>query len=151
MGQSNSTLVATVTWIAATIAAMISVILPLVYFLSAKGVLSATLDTEAEINARIAAQVIQANPALWRFQTAKLEEFLKRRPGQGHEEIRRIVDLDGKTIAESADAVAQPLVWSSAAVMDSGIKVGEIQIARSMLPVICAPRELACSLCCSAA
>ena len=136
MSQSNSSLVATVTWIAAIIAATISVLLPLVYFLSAKGVLSATLDTEAEINARIAAQVIQANPALWRFQTAKLEEFLKRRPGQGHEEIRRIVDLDGKTIAESADAVAQPLVWSSAAVMDSGIKVGEIQIARSMLPVI---------------
>lgn len=136
MSQSNSRLVATVTWIAATIAVVISIILPLVYFLSAKGVLSAVLDTEAEINARITAQVIQANPSLWRFQTAKLEEFLKRRPGQGHGEIRRIVDLDGKTIAESADAVAQPLTWSSADIMDSGIKVGQIQIGRSMLPVV---------------
>ena len=136
MVPANHRLIAIVSWIAAVIATIVAVALPLSYFVSAKSVLIAVLDTEVEINARITAQVVQANPALWRFQTAKLEEFLKRRPRHGEAEVRRVVDLDGKTIAESAAAVATPIVWSAADVMDSGVKVGELRIARSLMPLI---------------
>ena len=136
MVASNDKLIATVSAIAAIIAAIVAIALPLTYFISARSVLSAVLETEVEINARITAQVVQANPALWRFQTAKLEEFLKRRPRHGAAEIRRVVGLDGKTIAESADAVVAPMRWSATDVMDSGVKVGELRIARSLTPLI---------------
>lgn len=136
MVAANHRLIATVSWIAAVIATIVALALPLSYFVSARSVLTAVLETEVEINARITAQVIQANPALWRFQTAKLQEFLKRRPRHGAAEIRRVIDLDGKIIAESADAVAAPIVWSSADVMDAGVKVGELKIARSLIPLL---------------
>jgi len=135
-------LAATVSWIAAVIAAVVAIALPLTYFSSARNVLYAVLETEAEINAYIAAQVVRANPTLWRFQTAKLEEFVKRRPRHGEAEIRRVVDLDGKTIAESADAVALPIEWRSADIMDAGVNVGQLTIGRSMAPLLWRTAEI---------
>ena len=136
MSSGDQRLAITVTWIAVVIAAIVTIVLPLTYLLSAKFVLDAVLETEAAINARIAAQVVRANPTLWRFQTAKLEEFLTRRPRRRDAEIRRVVDLDGKTITESADAITPPIAWSSADIMDSGVKVGQIRIGRSMAPLL---------------
>ena len=142
MSPGDHRLAATVSWIAAVIAAVVAIALPLTYFLSARNVLYAVLETEAEINAYIAAQVVRANPTLWRFQTAKLEEFVKRRPRHGEAEIRRVVDLDGKTIAESADAVALPIEWRSADIMDAGVNVGQLTIGRSMAPLLWRTAEI---------
>lgn len=142
MSPGDYRLAATVSWIAAVIAAIVAIALPLTYFLSARNVLYAVLETEAEINARIAAQVVRANPTLWRFQTPELEEFVKRRSRHGGAEIRRVVDLDGKTIAESADAIAPPVQWRSADIMDAGVNVGQILIGRSMTPLLWRTAEI---------
>jgi signal transduction histidine kinase len=93
------------------------------------------LDTEAEINARIASQVINANPELWRYQHAKLEEFLARRPRHGEAEARRIFDVDGQVIAQSVDPLRPPLVRKSMVLLDSGVAVGRIEISRSLWPL----------------
>jgi len=125
-----------ISWIAGVVAVIASCAPPMIFFVSSYNLQQAVIDTETEINAGIATQIINANPGLWRFQQLKLEEFLQRRPHQGGLEVRRIVDLDGKVIAESADAIASPSMWRSRDILDAGVKVGEIKIARSLRPLL---------------
>lgn len=126
----------TITWIAGSIAALIGVALPLFYFFGSYHLLVAVLDTETEINSRIASQVINANPELWRFQHLKLEEFLKRRPRHGAAEVRRVTDTNHQVIAESTDPLAAPVLWRSTDLLDSGVVVGKIEIGRSLRPLL---------------
>jgi GAF domain-containing protein len=132
----DSKISATITWIAGVVAVAVACALPATFFVSSYWLQKAVIDTEAEINARLASQVINANPTLWRFQQQKFEEFLQRRPHQGDHEIRRIVNLEGKMIAESADPITAPWMWRSRDILDAGVKVGEIQIGRSLRPLV---------------
>jgi signal transduction histidine kinase len=110
--------------------------LPFFYCLSYYHEIEAVLISEAEINGRLASQIIDANPTLWRFQQPKLEEFLRRRPSGGIPEVRRIVDLRGVVIAEAADRISAPILWRSVAIQDSGVAVGWLTIGRSLRPLV---------------
>ena len=136
MQPINPNFARTVSWFAGLIAVVIAIILPLGYFTLERQNQAAALDAEAEINARLATQVINANPEMWRFQQLKLGEFLSRRPRHGQPEIRRIFDDREGLIAESVDAVTSPLLFKSVEILDSGIRVGYIEIGRSIRPLI---------------
>lgn len=73
---------------------------------------SQPLDAEAEINARLLSQVIEA-PEMWHFDDLKLEEFLRRRSEHGQPETRRIFDTQRNLIAQSVDAIDQPRITRS--------------------------------------
>jgi signal transduction histidine kinase len=133
---ADSKVASVIAWIAGVVAVVVSCALPAIYFFTTYKLQQAVIDTEAEINAQIASQVVNANPILWRFQQLKLEEFLKRRPQEGDLEVRRIVDLEGTTIAESVDPIAAPLMRRARDLLDAGVKVGEITIARSLRPLL---------------
>ena len=132
----DSKVTSAITWIAGVVAVVVSCALPAIYFVSSYRLQQAVIETETEINAHFASQVINANPALWRFQQTKLEEFLKHRPLQGDREIRRIIDLERVVIAESADPIAAPSIWRSRDILDAGVTVGEIRIGRSLRPLL---------------
>ena len=132
----DSKITSAITWSAGVVAVVVSCALPAIYFVSSYRLQQAVIETETEINAHFASQVINANPALWRFQQTKLEEFLKHRPLQGDREIRRIIDLEGGVIAESADPIAVPSLWRSRDILDAGVTVGEIRIGRSLRPLL---------------
>ena len=136
MQAANPHFAKNVSWFAGFIALVIAIILPLGYFTLERQSHAAALDAEAEINARLASQVISANPETWRFQQLKLEEFLSRRPRHGYPEIRRIFDDREGLIAESVDAITSPLLFRSVEVLDSGIRVGYLEIGRSLRPLI---------------
>jgi len=136
MQPINANFGRTVSWFAGLIAVVIAILLPLGYFTLEHQNQAAALGAEAEINARLATQVINANPEMWRFQQLKLGEFLSRRPRHGQPEIRRIFDDREGLIAESVDAVASPLLFKSVEILDSGIRVGYIEIGRSIRPLI---------------
>ena len=133
---ADSKVASVITWIAGVVAVIVSCAPPMIFFVSSYKLQQALIDTETEINARIASQVINANPTFWRFQQPKLEELLKRRPNQGDLEVRRIVDLEGVVIAESVEAIAEPSMWRSRDILDAGVKVGEIRIGRSLRPLL---------------
>jgi len=73
---------------------------------------SRSFDAEAEINARLLSQVIEA-PEMWHFDDLKLEEFLRRRSEHGQPETRRIFDTQRNLIAQSVDAIDQPRITRS--------------------------------------
>ncbi len=136
MQNLDTRVIRIINWFAAAIAIVIAVSSPLVYFYASYVSFEGVLDAEAEINGRIASEVINANPTLWRFQTPKLEEFLKRRSRRGHAEVRRVVDNDGKIIAESSETLSRPIIIRSADLLDAGVKVARIDIARSLQPLL---------------
>jgi len=97
----------------------------------------ASLRTEAEINGRLFSDLINRAPDLWQFQTDKLEDLLARRSKFGNaEENRRIRNLDGQVIAESAGGLPAPLIGASEPLLDAGTQVATLEIERSLRPVL---------------
>ncbi len=125
------------------VSAALALILPLGYLGIVYQQLGATLRTEAEINARLVNQIINSNPHLWRFEQLRLEELLGRRPSDGSPEARRVFDLAGVKVAESADPLPPPLMKRRTYVQDSGRPVGQIEIARSLRPTLYATAGVA--------
>jgi two-component system, sensor histidine kinase and response regulator len=125
-----------VTAIAAIVACAVALLLPGIYFTIAYQSQRAILDTEAQINAHLVTQIVNANPELWDVQKQRLEHLLAMRPRDGHPELRTIYDLNGRMVAASRDRLNPPLVLASSDVHDAGTAVGRIEIARSMRPLI---------------
>jgi len=136
MDVTNAKIARTITWIAAGIALIVAMALPFIYFISTYQTEVAIMVTEAEISSQVASQIVNANPELWRFQQSKLAEFLTRRPRQSVREARRIIDLNGKLIAENLEISSHPIIWRSADILDAGVPVGHIEIGRSLLPLL---------------
>lgn len=136
MDTISPKIVRTITWLAGIGAAFVALILPIGYFTLSYQLQIGALDAEAEINGRLASQVISANPEMWRFQQLKMEEFLRRRPRHGHREVRRVLDNENRVIAESVDPLHRPIVTRSVQLWDSGVKVGRIEISRSLQPLL---------------
>ena len=119
------------------VAAACAVLPPLASYQHWRAYEEATLQTEAEINARLFSDLVNRAPDLWQFQTDKLEDLLARRSKFGNaEENRRILDLQGQTIAESLGGLPAPLIRASEPLMDAGTPVATLVIERSLRPVL---------------
>ncbi len=93
------------------------------------------LEAEAELNAHLITSVVAANPDLWKFEQARLSDYLSRRPRRGIPERRLVLDLDGIVIADSVDALSTPWITRSLPLLDAGVRVGTLEISRSIRPL----------------
>src|SRR5437879_10335228 len=84
--------------LAGLVATLVTLVLPSGYFTLYYQSQKAILQTEAEINARLVSQIVQANPEMWEFEQLRLETLLARRPGDRHPESRSVVNLQGRLI-----------------------------------------------------
>src|SRR5512138_1910528 len=101
------------------------------------------IEAEAEITGHLVTQVISSSPELWVFEQVRLAEYLSKRPRRGDPEVRRIVDLSGKVVAESADPLPEPTIRRSVTLLDAGLPVGTLEIRRSLRPLIVSAALLA--------
>lgn len=124
------------TWIAGGIATLVAISLPFSYFITAYRNQALILDTEAEISSYAISQIINADPETWRFEKDRLAEILARRPREGPAEVRRVMDHQKQIISENGNPLPPPLINRAHPLLASGSAVGEIQISRSLLPVI---------------
>ena len=124
------------TLIAALVAACVLVLLPGVSFYVGYRSEHSILRTEAEINARLVSKLINDNPELWRVVVPRLEELLSKRPGDRTPEARTLYDDSGVRVAESAEALAWPLMTHASPVHDAGRVVGRLEVQRSMRPLL---------------
>ena len=118
------------------LAFLVAMVFPVGYFAISYQYAMGSLEAEAEINARIVAGVINANPELWKFEHERLESLLSRRPQSGNAETRRIFDTREEEIAVSGKGLQEPIVHRSRKLMDAGVVVGRIEIGRSLLPLL---------------
>jgi two-component system cell cycle sensor histidine kinase/response regulator CckA len=121
---------------AAVLAALACLLPPGIYLAVSYERERATLQAEAELTAQLVGRIVTENPDLWRFEQVRLTELLARRPRSGDPERRRVLDLDGNVAAESADPLPRPWVRRSFQLRDAGARVGEVEIARSLRPVV---------------
>jgi len=126
----------TTSWIAAVVATAVALILPLGYFAVSYQYLSGSLEAEAEINSRIVTDLINSNPEQWQFEQLRLEELLARRRQDKSNEMRRILDLQNRLVAESSSALQPPLLSRRFDLMDAGTTVGTLEISISMFPLL---------------
>jgi diguanylate cyclase (GGDEF)-like protein/PAS domain S-box-containing protein len=123
----------TITWLAAIVSIIATVLPPVIYLGLSFNHEQASLQTEVEISAQQLSQLVSRNPELWRFEEARLEELLAHRPiHDNRKESRQIFSLDEQLIAEVKDKLHSPLISDSGALLDSGHVVGTITITRSM-------------------
>ncbi|HEY6001928.1 MAG TPA: ATP-binding protein [Anaeromyxobacter sp.] len=121
---------------AGVLAAAASILPPAIYFSLSYQREAATVEAEAELNAQLITRIVTANPDFWRFEQARLSEYLARRPRKGVPEVRRLVDLDGAVLAESVDRLPGPWITRSLPLLDAGVRVGSIEISRSAQPLV---------------
>jgi PAS domain S-box-containing protein len=136
MNYTDRNVTAIVTWMTAIMAGLVGLVVPLAYFLLSYSYQDAALQTEAEINARIVTQLINANPEMWRFEELRLMELTRRRPGKGIPEVRRIRGVDNAVIAESSQKLPWPVQTRVSELKDAGRTVGTLEISRSLLPLL---------------
>lgn len=134
--EQNPRLIKIITWLAGVVAMVFTLALPLVYFLFSFHQEQAILVTETETSGPLVEQIVAASPELWRFRTQNLLDLLTRRPRDRAPEIRRLVGLDGAIIAQSGDTLAEPIVWGSADILDSGVAVARVEIGRSLREIL---------------
>ncbi len=122
--------------IAALVAGCVMLLLPGLAAYAGYRSTSSILSTEAEINARLVSQLVNVNPELWQVETLRLEELLRRRPGDRTAESRSVLDLQDRVISQVEDELASPRIETRAPVHDAGEVVGTIRIERSLRPLI---------------
>ena len=122
--------------IALVLCVFLSLLIPTVYFFVTYSYQAASMEVTAEISARFVSQMVVRNPDFWRFETVRLREFLSRDMTNTYIETRRIVDMHGDVIAESADQVKTPVMRRSRKIYDAGIVVGRLDVVRSIRPLL---------------
>jgi len=147
MSERALPVVRTITVTAALVAAVLAIGLPGVYFTIAYQYMRGSLDTEAEVDARYVSHLVAANPTMWVYEQVRLTELLDRRSSQGVPEARRLFDVTAQLVAESADPLAAPEVARRHPVYDARVPVAEVEVARSLRPLLYETGiVLACSL-----
>jgi PAS domain S-box-containing protein len=123
-------------WIAASVAAVVTFSLPAIYFAITYLYQVSALETTAEIKAHIVTEMINSVPTMWRYQDHYLNDLLERGPGKNRNEAQKIVDIDGRVVVQSREAIDPPALMRSQPLMDSGDVVGRIEISRSLRPLL---------------
>jgi len=125
-----------ISWLAGSIISSIVLIIPFGYFLISYQYLSGSIETEAEISARIITQFITQNPAMWEVEQVRLKEYLAPRSTNEPTEIKRVFTARNELVVETKEALRPPVIKRSRELFDSGTVVGKIEISRSYLPLI---------------
>ncbi|MDD5298330.1 MAG: ATP-binding protein [Rhodocyclaceae bacterium] len=123
------------TAIAALLAVVVALVPTVSYSWAAYASLRGAIEAEAQINSRLLSQIINQNPVHWRLQEARYQSLLTRRPKEKAAEVRRLVDAEGRTITESADAIGEFTTTIRMPVYDSGATVGYLEVSRSLQPI----------------
>ena len=125
--------VAAIAWF---LSAVFAVALPIGYFSVAREALVAELQTKAAVKAETINQLIGASPELWRYQEHRLGELLRRFPSERADEGARIIDEAGVVIAASDHRIVAPFMSRSAVLADNGVRLGQVEVRRSLQPVL---------------
>ncbi len=137
MAQQHDNLAATITRIAAAIAAIVALSLPAGYYGLSYQYQTGAMRSEADFNATLATQYVALNPDMWRFQEIRLQEMLDREATETElPEQRRILDEKNTVIAAGGASLRPPLISARAPLYDAGRIVGHFEVNRSLRPLL---------------
>lgn len=100
---------------------------PVAYFALASRYQQGMLTAAAEYEAGKASALVIAAPDVWKFQTVRLDELLEPHPGMEDIQTRRILDMDGRVIAEGGGHAQWPNISGAFLIHDAGVAVARIE------------------------
>src|SRR5574341_2118258 len=103
-----------IAWLTALIISAVVFVGPVVYFLISYNYMVGVLETEADINATLITQIINANPEFWEFEEVRLNELLSRRLPE-YPESRRLFNIQNMVVAECVNKLMPPVIRRSCA------------------------------------
>jgi diguanylate cyclase (GGDEF)-like protein/PAS domain S-box-containing protein len=128
-------LLPTVTRIALAVAATVALAFPAGHFFVARADLAARLQTMAEVKADGVTQFIARAPQVWKFQEARLREWLTRDETSMSDRIL-IRGPRGEGLLEVGPQPFAPTLARSQPLYESGRRVGTIVVEASLRPLI---------------
>lgn len=123
--------------IAALLAIVVSLILPLAHFGSSYRDLGTQLDGHAELLSKAVSRLVNEQPAAWKYYS-HLDELLRRNFGHadGHAIVAILLEPDGTVIAQTGPRLARPAVHAEAPLFDSGSRVGTVRVEHELRPLL---------------
>ncbi len=133
----SSGVATTVSWMAALVGGLVTVLLPISYWWLTYQHQLGEMATAAGINASQVAALASQNRGALDGDKPRLAELIRKDLTRSQfPEARYVRDLDGKIMVSTQGKLEEPIFSASEPVYDSGRKVGEVVISRSLLPVL---------------
>lgn len=122
------------TVLAASLACVVAVSMPLFLYVMRCNVAQADLHSETERGALIVSQYIYGNPGLWQFEELRLEELMRQVHLPNNEVAIRIAGFDGAEIFKTVEVMAWPSLMHTAPIFDLSHQVGVFELSLSLRP-----------------
>ncbi|MDP2784565.1 MAG: EAL domain-containing protein [Sulfurimicrobium sp.] len=132
-----SSIATTVSWMAALVGVLVTALLPIAYWWLTYQHQLDEMATEATINAIQVAALVSQNRGVLDADKSRLAELIKEDLTRTQiPEARYIRDLNGGVMVGDQGKLEEPIFSASAPIYDSGRKVGDVVISRSLLPLV---------------
>ena len=125
-----------ITRLAAIVAVVVAVSLPLGYVLISLQDTQDSLEFKAKVKASALNGLIANGPDVWMFAENRIQGLLSREPVPLENELVQIFDVQGKILVESGEAPPAPVMSRSFHLFDAGEVVGRIAVIGSLRQVI---------------
>lgn len=122
-----------ITRMAAFLAVLVSISLPVGFGLIAFQNLSNSIEFKAKVKASALEDLIASTPDLWMFAENRIQGLISREPVSLEDERVQIFDTHGMLVAQSGDEPPAPVLNRLRPLFDGSRVVGQIEIRASML------------------
>ena len=123
-------------WLAGTLAVIITLAPPTVFFLLSYQYRNGVLQSEAHVAATAITEYVNHNAGLWRFEFERLYDVLRQYIHSQHSAI--VVDSSGKSIARLAPSseLGMPILSHTRPIYDFGGEIGTLQVTAPLQDLV---------------
>lgn len=129
--------------ISGTIVVILAAALPTGYFAIGWEAQHTALRTEVAFHGRAITEIINGNPLMWRYEETRLKGLIATHSDEETLESARVLDMNGAVVTAWEEVLPWPTMTRSVPLLDSGVKVGVLEISRSLRPLIVNTASLA--------
>ncbi|MDD5365831.1 MAG: PAS domain S-box protein [Gallionellaceae bacterium] len=133
----TANLARTVAWLVALFVGVTVLAVPAGYSYITYRYMTGSLESETEVIAHAITQnIVSRNPVYWEFEQVRMEEYFSRLLSSDESQGGRIFNQKKEVIARIAGVPKFPVISCSRTLTDAGGVVGQVEISRSLRPLL---------------
>jgi diguanylate cyclase (GGDEF)-like protein/PAS domain S-box-containing protein len=125
-----------ITAIGASVAAIVTISIPLAYFAFGYSSLSRHLDSKAELSAAYLAKYVASYPGLWQYQQVRIGELLSQIDGSDSNFRKRVIDTKNRVVIDEGGSTPAPTVVVQRPAVVAGTQAAVVEIEASLRPLL---------------
>jgi diguanylate cyclase (GGDEF)-like protein/PAS domain S-box-containing protein len=122
--------------IAAVVATLVALSLPIGHVFTALASNSAQLEFKAKVKASALNGLIASNPDVWMLAENRLMGLIASEPVPLANEVVEVIDAEGNVVVKSGAAIDGPILSRNYTLYDAGIAVGRVKVSGSQRSVV---------------